>query len=55
MRSSGEGNGKAHECSCHENPMHSRKRQKVLVISLEILAMLNFLRKGIILNFIVTK
>ena len=55
MRSTGEGNGKPHEYSCHEKPMHSRKRQKVLVTSLEILAMLNFLRKGIVLNFIVTK
>ena len=48
MQSTGEGNGKPHQHSSHKKPMNSRKRQKVLVISLEILTMLNFLRKRII-------
>ena len=28
MRSTGEGNGKLHQCSCLENPMNIMKRQK---------------------------
>ena len=32
MRSTGEGNGKLHQCSCLENPMNIMKRQKDMTL-----------------------